>query len=254
MCLFAHSSLCQYIPPFSHYLYFFKRNLISRIVLEATGKLLRWHRESLGQAPFPWSWRSRGLVRVSACRPHWVLSSKVHGVFRLPQCLPNVPGPCPDDPALVLSAVTASQTWPASREMGQVFCSRPYSLTGLSVWASDLGSCFGGRPPGMAPFPSCFTVLREGCFLQRQAPRLRSPRAPVLSVSPVHVGCGLRVDVGDLLSLLRLSGASCPCGLVPVITSGKFPAVVASNSPPARSPVSSWAQGHTCCAAGLSCG
>lgn len=40
------------------------------------------------------------------------------------------------------SAVTASSDGLASREMGQVFCSRPYSMTGLSVLASDLGSLF----------------------------------------------------------------------------------------------------------------
>lgn len=117
--------------------------------------------------------------------PKSTVSSDCLSVYRTSQDLVR------DDPALVLSAVTASQTWPASREMGQVFCSRPYSLTGLSVWASDLGSLFWRKTTRYGSLPLLFHCLGEKAApLQRQAPPASVHHEPLSLLSPpVHVGC-----------------------------------------------------------------
>lgn len=150
------------------------------------------------------------------------------------------------DPALVLSAVTASQTWPASREMGQVFRSCPYSMTGLSVLASDLGSLFWRKTTRYSSLPLLFHCLGEKAApLQRQAP------PPPITASPCPLclppftwdvstcGCG-----GFTLSAAP-SGASCLCGLVPVITSGSSQRLLRQILLPAHSPVSSRGPGGT---------
>lgn len=95
-----------------------------------------------------------------------------------------------DDPARVLSTATASQTWPALRETGQVSCSRPSSTTGLSVLASDLGSVIWRKTTRYGSL-----LLLFHCLGEKPAPlQKRASPASVHSMSlsllspPVHVG------------------------------------------------------------------
>lgn len=105
------------------------------------------------------------------------------------------------------------------------------------------------------PSPPVSLSRREACApAEASAPRLRSPCAPVNSVSSSLRRMCLRVDLGDLLRLLLPEALPTLVvwGLSLLLESSSGSYVTFSSLPPL--PVFLESQGHTCCAAGLSCG
>ena len=121
---------------------------------------------------------------MSGATQHWLSRPRQLRISQTSQDLVR------SDPALALLAATASQTWPALRETGQVSRSRPSSMTVLSVLASDSGSVIWRKTTRCGSLPLLFHCLGEepAPLKRRVSPASVHRMSPSLLSPPVHVG------------------------------------------------------------------